>query len=477
MATIGPATWSEVDGDKKIEEIMKAGVDIYRLNFSHGSYEEKAAQIRDIRMAADRLGRRVAIVQDLQGPKIRLGDVKDNSLFVKTGDELILDYALKDVEHDGSFNIPLQYNLAEKVKIGEIAYIFDGKIKTEIIEIPTKTAIKVKVLNDGEIQRKKGINLPDTDFGDDVFPQKDLDDMEWAADKGFDFVAFSFIQSAENIRQGKELLKKYGYPDEIKVIAKIETKPSTKDEETMEDIARTANVILIARGDMAYEVGMEQIPTIQRKLTRICRRLGRPVIVATQTMGSMVDSPVPTRAEADNVATSIIRGVDVIMLSEETAVGKYPVETVAALKKIIIFTQNHNVVNTASWLPMVERYEQPDLLCKAAVQLAEDMDVNFMITETQTSWTTIATSANRPARRIISVTDNPILANQMVILYGVDSYVRPYERNYGQKLAEELKRDGRILIGKDEGTAIVVSGRFDTAVRTYSDTIQFRTIK
>lgn len=473
MATIGPATWSEVDGDKKIEEIMVAGVDIYRLNFSHGSYEEKIAQIRDIRAVAERLDRRVAIVQDLQGPKIRLGDVKDDSLFVKTGDELILDYALRDAEHDGSFTIPLQYNLAEKVKIGEIAYIFDGKVKTEVIEIPTKTAIKVKVLNDGEIKRKKGINLPDTDFGKYEFPEKDLADLEFGHDKGFDFVALSFVQNAEDIRMARKLLKDKGYPDEIKIIAKVETRRATKNDEVMDAIAEEADVVMVARGDLAYEVGMEEVPTIQRKLVTACRQYGRPVIVATQTLGTMYDSPIPTRAEADNVAAAVIMGADAIMLSEETAVGKFPLETIATMKKIILYTQKNNTTMIGQFVVDTAQ----DAVCKAAVKLSEQTDVDDIVAETSTGWTTSSTSATRPSRRIISVTNNPIIANQLVMYYGVDSYLRPSELNYGLKLAQELKNTGDIAPEKDEASVVIVSGRYDGIKSNFSDTIQYRIVK
>ena len=470
MATIGPATWSETDGDKVIERVLTAGVDVCRLNFSHGSFPEKEQQIKDIRTASERLGRHVAIVQDLQGPKIRLGDVKDNSMFVKTGDELILDYALKDAEHDGSHTIPLQYNLAEKVKPGEVAYIWDGKVKTIVEEIVSPTAIKVSVKNDGEIKSKKGINLPDTDFGSDVFPEKDLRDIEFGSDKDIDYVAFSFIQSADNIREGRELLKKAGYPDTIKVIAKIETKPATKDYETMVEIAKEADVIMIARGDMGYEVGMELIPTIQRQLMKACRLNDCLAIVATQTMASMEHAPYPTRAEADNVANAVIQGADAIMLSEESAVGEFPIETIEALKKIILYTQDNNVVdvlgsnNTESsdW----------DSVGSVASRLAEKINATNIIAETKSGRAACRVGARRPRRRIIAISDDRNVAQQLAMCYGVDAYVRPYEHNYGLKLAKELRESGAIAPEVDKATVVIVSRRDD--YEDGADTIQVR---
>jgi pyruvate kinase len=471
MATIGPATWSPENGVESIEKILLAGVNICRLNFSHGSYEEKEQVIRDIREASRRTGRRVAIVQDLQGPKIRLGDIKDDSLFVHTGDELILEYNLKDAEHDGSHTLPVQYNLAEKVKIGEIAWIFDGKVKTVVTEILSGTAIKVRVENDGEIKRKKGINLPDTDFGSDVFPEKDLEDMRFGANKDIDFVALSFIQSAENIVEARRLLKEAGYPDSIKIIAKIETKQAVVSDAAMDAIARESDVVMVARGDMAYEVGMQAVPTIQRKLVHFCRKYGTQVIVATQTMGTMYDSPIPTRAEADNVASAVIMGADAIMLSEETAVGKFPLETINALREIIEYTQDNNDVEyfkPDSELP-VER------VCREGVKLAESIDAEAIVAETKSGFTAWLASANRPSMRIVAVSDNERVANQLVMCYGVDSYVAEFEHNYGLMVAERLKAEN--VIGRDgeEAVVVVLSGRQQGVVGG-TDTIQIRTI-
>ena len=190
LATIGPAS----DSEEMIEKLIKAGINGARLNFSHGSYDEHAAKIKAVREISKRLGKEVAILQDLQGPKIRLGDIIDNRFDVKEGDEIVLDYAIE--QHDGSANLPVQYNLAEKVKIGEPVFIFDGKVKTEVVEIPSETAIKLRVLNAGTLMSRKGLNLPDTDFGGDIITPKDMRDIEFGATQDIDYVAMSFIQTA-----------------------------------------------------------------------------------------------------------------------------------------------------------------------------------------------------------------------------------------------------------------------------------------
>ena len=324
LATVGPSVFSE----EKITELIMAGANGCRLNFSHGSYEERDQQIQWIRNAAAKKGRSVAILQDLQGPKIRLGILKDNRLDVKTGDELVLDYAVK--EHDGSNVLPVQYNLAERMKVGEPLFMFDGKIRSQVIEIVSDTAIRVRIENDGFIMSRKGLNLPDTDFGGDVITEKDMADIEFGATRDFDFVAMSFIQSAEDVEKLRQILLSHGSTAQI--VAKIETKKAIETDEKLEAIVKATDAIMVARGDMAVEAGNEVVPIVQRKLVNLCRKHGKLCIVATQMLGSMVDNPEPSRAEVSDVANAVIQGADAVMLSDETAQGKYPVEAVKQMK-------------------------------------------------------------------------------------------------------------------------------------------------
>lgn len=466
LATIGPATFAS----ETIEELIKSGVNGCRLNFSHGEHSEKDEQIKTIREISKKLGKPVAIVQDLQGPKIRLGMIKDNHLDVKKDDELVLDHALE--EHDGGLTLPVQYNLAEKVKVGEPLYIFDGKVRTTVAEILSETAIKVRVENDGYVASKKGINLPDTDFGSDILTPKDMADIEFGVTRDFDYVAISFIQSAQDIDTLRQILLSYG--SDAQIIAKIETKNAVKDIETMEEIVKATDGVMIARGDMAYEVGVEVVPVVQRQLVNLCRKHGKLCIVATQVMASMVDSPVPTRAEANDVATAVVQGADAVMLSEETAMGNYPVETIKAMKKVILHMQDNCPVEPLG-ADVTHSNETLDAISESAVVLAEKLGVDAIVCETKTGVTSVTVAANRPNTRIISVTDNPRVAQQLALTYANKSYVRPYNENYGMELAKELKDQG-MLSEKDEASVIVVSGRQKDIVGG-SDTIQFRKIK
>lgn len=467
LATIGPATNSA----EKVEEVIMAGVNGCRLNCSHGSNEERDQQIKWIREAAAKKGRAIAILQDLQGPKIRLGFLKDNHLDLKKDDELVLE-AAEGFEHDGGMTVPVQYNLAKKVKVGEPLSMFDGKVKSEVIDIVSDTAIKVKVLNDGFIMSKKGLNLPDTDFGGDILTPKDLSDIEYGAKCDYDYVSLSFVQSASDIVKLKELLKSLG--STAKVVAKIETKKAIESEEHLEEIVKAADGIMVARGDMAVEAGAEVVPIIQRKLIAMCRANAKLCIVATQMLSSMVDSPEPTRAEVSDVATAVVQGADTVMLSDETANGKYPLETVKAMKKVILYTQNHSRLAPIS-RPPVTKERIYDAISNAAARLAENIDADTIVCQTASGLTAMTMAAQRPNVPIITVTENIRAANQLALIYANSAFVRPYSPDFGFDLAKELK-DSEYLHTKDdeeELLAVIVSGDKD---KIGTDTIKVRYI-
>lgn len=331
LATVGPATSSP----EKITRLIDAGANGFRLNFSHGSYDERVEQLKWIRDSSARHGRPVAVLQDLQGPKIRLGVLSNNEQHVTQGDVITLDYALET--HDG-LNMPIQYNLASKVKIGETIYLYDGNIRTTVKEIASDTAVRLEVENDGVLMSKKGINLPDTDFGGDILTEKDLADIEFGASQDYDYVALSFVQSEEDIHNLRQIL--VGHGSTAHIIAKIETKAAIKPE-TLEAIVQASDGVMVARGDLAVEAGAEVVLIVQRQIIALCRKYGKLSIVATQMMASMVNAPEPTRAEVSDVATATIQGSDVVMLSDETANGHYPVEAVASMKKTILYTQDN----------------------------------------------------------------------------------------------------------------------------------------
>lgn len=462
LATVGPA----VMNPEKIDQMVEAGVNGFRLNCSHGTDEERHEQIGWIREAAEKYGRNVAILQDLQGPKIRLGAF-DSVVEVKTGEEIVLDYSAPTKEGNV---FPVQYNLAEKAKVGDPVFIFDGKVHTEVIEVVSSTAIKLLVKNDGILMQKKGINLPDTNFGGDVLTPKDIDNITVGANEDYDYVAMSFVQTADDVIAVKNRLRDLG--SRAMVIAKVETKSAIL-EENLEAIVKASDGVMVARGDLAVEAGASVVPIVQRRIIELCRKYGRISIVATQMMASMVDSPEPTRAEVSDVATAVILGADTVMLSDETAGGKYPIETIKAMRDVILYTQdNINVDQVDVHIP--EKSDIEDSISHAAVDLAATLKAKAIVAETKTGATAMAVASCRPTVEIYAITPDKRVAGQLALRYAVRSFVRPEGDKLGLLLAKEQKDKG--MLGEAPARVVLVSGR-QVGLSGGTDTIRIRVVE
>ena len=462
LATVGPA----VMNPEKIDQMVEAGVNGFRLNCSHGTDEERHEQIGWIREAAEKYGRNVAILQDLQGPKIRLGAF-DGVVEVKTGEEIVLDYSAPTKEGNV---FPVQYNLAEKDKVGDPVFIIDGKVHTEVIEVVSSTAIKLLVKNDGILMQQKGINLPDTNFGGDVLTPKDIDNITVGANEDYDYVAMSFVQTADDVIAVKNRLRDLG--SRAMVIAKVETKSAIL-EENLEAIVKASDGVMVARGDLAVEAGASVVPIVQRRIIELCRKYGRISIVATQMMASMVDSPEPTRAEVSDVATAVILGADTVMLSDETAGGKYPIETIKAMRDVILYTQdNINVDQVDVRVP--EKSDIEDSISHAAVDLAATLKAKAIVAETKTGATAMAVASCRPTVEIYAITPDKRVAGQLALRYAVRSFVRPEGDKLGLLLAKEQKDKG--MLGEAPARVVLVSGR-QVGLSGGTDTIRIRVVE
>lgn len=458
IATVGPATHSY----ELIYELILSGANGLRLNFSHGDKEQRDQQIAWIRKASEELKKPVAILQDLQGPKIRLGEIKDNHLDVAKGDILKLTYGAK---HEGDV-IPIQYDIATKVQPGERVYIFDGKVKTVATHVEGHT-VQVRVENDGYLMSKKGINLPDTDFGGDVLTEKDYHDIDYGVKQDIDYVCLSFVHSAEDINMLRGYLAEKG--SDAQLIAKIETKPAIDDDE-LEKIIEASDGVMVARGDLAVEVGAEIVPVVQRRIIELCHNHAKMSIVATQMMMSMVSNPEPTRAEVNDVSHAVIVGADCVMLSDETANGNYPIETVQSMKRIIMYTQTYIPVR-----PLGEpRYlgKHVTAISSAAVTVAHQLEATAIVAETKSGATAQHIAAHRPHIPIISVTSDPRVAQQMALLYANKSFIRPDGEHAGIHLMEELVKER--YLGSPV-TVVIVSGRQPGMIGA-TDTIRVRAI-
>jgi pyruvate kinase len=459
IATVGPATNSY----EAIRDLIAAGANGMRLNFSHATYEAATKQILWIRQASHELDKPVAIFQDLQGPKIRLGEVTDNHYEVKEGDVLHLRYG---ATHEGSV-IPIQYDLSERVKLGERVFIYDGRIRTVATDVSEKT-VTVRVENDGILMSRKGINLPDTDFSGAVLTEKDYADIDYGVDHDVDYVGLSFVHSAYDIELLRGYLAEKG--SHAQIMAKIETNPAIQDDE-LEKIVEASDAVMVARGDLAVEVGAEIVPVVQRQIITLCQEHAKVSIVATQMMMSMVNEPEPTRAEVNDVSHAAVMGADCVMLSDETANGKYPIRTVETMKRILLYSQKHipsHLLATPKYLK-----SHSGAISASAVHLSKELGVDAIVAETKTGVTAHHIAAYRPHLPVITVTSDPRVAQQLTLLYATKSFLRPEGEKAGMKLAQELVESGYL---QRPATVVVVSGR-QPGVEGGTDTIRIRTIE
>jgi pyruvate kinase len=457
LATIGPA----VDSPEKIAALIDAGINGCRMNFSHGTEEERMNQFKWVREYSAKVGKHIAIIQDLQGPKIRIGQLKDDMKYnIHAGDELGLTYG---IEHNGGNNLPSQYDISDKSQPGDTVYLFDGKIKTIVQRIEGKT-VWVRAENDGYVISRKSINLPDMRGSrNDILTEKDLADIEWGLDKDFDYIALSFVHHADDVRMLRELLKSKGVDRPI--ITKLETK-SGADPENLENIVKASDGVMVARGDLAVEAGAEVVPIVQRQIIALCQKHCKFSIVATQMLASMVDNPEPTRAEVSDVATASIEGADVVMLSDETAMGKYPIEAVTAMRETILYAQNHLPVQ--SFYAREGSDKRRDSIAESAVLLADRINASAILVETQSGKMVRNVSIHRPECPIIAVATTDRVANQLELTYNTRSFYGDVGEGY--VVAEKLFDMG--IFGEAPVTVVMVRHNIDGAPIRTANTIQ-----
>lgn len=460
IATIGPAT----DNYDSVLALIKAGANGLRLNFSHGTYEEREQQVKWIRKASRQYGKPVAIIADLQGPKIRLGDF-EGIINVQEGQELRLGFKA-DYEKTGI--IPIQYNLAKKVKRGERLYIYDGKVRTTVTSVRDNT-LHVRVENDGILIKRKGLNLPDTDFGGDVITKKDREDLAFISGQDVDYVAQSFVQTADDIRSLRKILKNLGI--NARIITKFETRSAVKH---IEEIVQETDAIMIARGDLAVETPPESVPIIQRQLIGLGVKYSKPTIVATQMLFSMTEMPEPTRAEVSDIATAVLVGADCVMLSDETANGRYPIRSVEVMKRVILFTEQNAPVKPVFVDESAHRsLTRQAAISTAVIRLARDVRANAVVAETKSGATALQIAAQRSGLPIIAVTSDPRVANQLALVYGTKSYVRPDDKHAATKLTNWLRANNVLGAGD---IIVSCSGQYPGVVGT-TDTIKVRILE
>lgn len=458
IATVGPST----NTYESIMSLIEAGVNGIRLNFSHGTHEERLQQIQWIRKASAAYGKPVAIIQDLQGPKIRLGDF-DGIVTVTEGQSLSFKY---QADYAETGHLPTQYDLSKKLKRGERMYLYDGKLKATVTSV-RGGVVRAVADTAGILIKRKGINLPDTDFAGDIITPKDRADLVWGSAQDLDYVALSFVQTAKDIAKLKTLLK--GMNSTSKVIAKIETGAAV---EHLEEIVQESDAVMIARGDLAVETPSESVPIVQRRIIGLGLRWDTPTIVATQMLASMTQTPEPTRAEVSDIASAVIVGADAVMLSDETASGKYPLEAVQIMKRVILYTEDHMPLTVS--FPDNEGYSSRQTsISKAVAGLAKDIDAQAIVVETKSGATAQHIAALRSKTPLIAVASDKRVGQQLAIVYGVKSYVRPVDPHAATKLTDWLRKNDVLSKGD---VVVTASGQHPGVVGT-TDTIKVRVLE
>lgn len=413
VATMGPAT-----ADIAVLELMFInGLDICRINFSHGDYSAVEETVKNIRTLNKKLNYHVGILADLQGPKLRIGTVKDNKVVLVEDKEI----TITTTECEGDENkIYITYpQFPQDVKAGETVLIDDGKLHLKVLSTNGKDEVKCKILIGGNLSSKKGVNLPNTKISLPCLTPKDLKDLDFALEHDFDWIGLSFVRSVTDIADLKDIIYKKG--KRARVIAKIE-KPEAINE--IDNIIDVTDGLMVARGDLGVEMPMEQVPMLQKMMVQKCIQASKPVIIATQMMESMITSYTPTRAEVNDVANAVMDGADAVMLSAETSVGKYPVKVIEIMRRIITQVEKSaESIYYREHAPEIKTITYvTDSICFNACQLAHHSGVQAIISMTNSGYTAFKLASHRPKAHIYIFTDNLSLLTTLSLVWGVQGF-------------------------------------------------------
>ena len=413
VATMGPASTSSIE---ILKQMIIEGVNVCRLNFSHGSHEDHKRTIEMIREINKESEYDVSILADLQGPKIRIGEVENNSIELVDGENLTITtnecIGNKDKVYLTYQEFPLDVSVGDKVLMD------DGKLQLEVTATNRKDKVETRIVHGGILSSKKGVNLPNTKISLPCITPKDSADLAFALANQVDWVGLSFVRSARDIIELKHIIR--NAQSHAKVVAKIE-KPEAIDD--IEDIIIATDAIMVARGDLGVEVPMETVPNLQKMMIKICRKFAKPIIVATQMMESMITNFTPTRAEVNDVANAVLDGTDAVMLSGETSVGKYPIEVIRAMTKIVNEVEKNDEIYHKEELP--EKNQDrfiTDSVCFNATRLAQRVEAKGIITMTFSGYTAYKISSQRPKCSTFVFTENRQLLTQLNLLWGVQAF-------------------------------------------------------
>lgn len=422
VCTIGPAS------DGLLEELIAAGMDVARLNFSHGTKEEQGDRIKRLRQAADAVQRPLAILLDIQGPKIRVGNMAPGSV-LEPGQKFSLICGGKTIEGDSTKASVSYPHLHRVVRPGNTIYLDDGLIEIQVDEVVDET-IHCTVVIGGPLTSRKGLMLPDTDIDLPAMTERDKEHIRYGVELGVDMIAASFVRKAEHVRAVREVIREAGGDQPI--IAKIENRQGVQH---LEEIVQESDGVMVARGDLGVHIPPEEVPLVQKQIIQMCNRYGKPVITATQMLESMVQNPRPTRAEVTDVATAIFDGTDAIMLSGETAMGRFPVQAVRVMDRIARRTEG--AIDYAELLNRRHASPEPSIseaISHATCRAAADLNAAAILTATQSGATARMVSKFRPATPIVALTPVPEVARRLMVVWGVQPTIVPHTNQVDEML-------------------------------------------
>ncbi len=431
VATVGPAS----DTYEKLLELVKAGVNVFRLNFSHGSHENKLEIINHIRRINKTEPYNISILGDLQGPKLRVGEIENGALKIEPGD--ILTFTSKEKLVGTKEKIYISYpDLHRDVKPGEKIMIDDGKLEVVVTEITPRDEVKVRVTYGGMLLPKKGVNLPDTAISLPAMTEKDIEDFNFIIEQELDWVALSFVRKAEDIIDLKQRVADKG--SSIKVMAKIEMPSALAD---LRNIIVESDAVMVARGDLGVELPVEKVPMAQRDIIRKCIHRGKPVVVATQMMESMMDRVKPNRSEITDVANAVLEGADAVMLSGETAMGMHPTLVVETMRRIILEVERTEYrYNREEDLKAIAHSPSflSDAICYNACKIASDITADALVGMTQSGYTAFMLSSYRPKSPLYIFTKKKTLVNQLSLSWGVRAFFYDEEESLDDIIFDQI---------------------------------------
>ncbi|MCF0247475.1 MAG: pyruvate kinase [Synergistes sp.] len=429
VCTIGPAC-SEYETLLKMSE---AGMNVARLNFSHGDYDSHGKNLQNIRAVEEERKTPIAVLLDTKGPEIRTGELKDHkTVTLKAGNDFKLFFEKREGDENGVY---VDYTpLAKEVEPGQNIYIDDGAIALEVIETSPEE-ILCRITVGSELGEHKGINVPGANLSVPTLTEKDISDLRWGAEHEVDFVAVSFVRTKEDIIEVRKVLEECGAA--AKIIAKMETRQSV---ENIDEILPIVDGMMVARGDLGVEMNIEDVPIIQKEIISKCRQLGKPVIVATQMLESMTKNPRPTRAEANDVANAVIDGADAVMLSGETANGKYPVKTIETMRKIIISTEKNSKIWNQAPVSLPETCETGDAVSLAARVVSGEVSASAIVTITLSGSTAKMIAKYRPDCQIIAVTSSKSTMRRLALSWGIITLMNEFDPDWEVSVEKTLHK-------------------------------------